>query len=65
VRRIAMKHERESASAKGKKVRSLSAKSLTGKQSRTVKGGVIAIISSPKPVQTEYLPYIEQKGRKP
>jgi hypothetical protein len=50
--------------AKEKKVRSLRAKGLTGKQARAVKGGVIAIISSPKPVQTEYLPYIEQRGKR-
>lgn len=52
-------------SEKGKKMGSLRAKSLTGKQAKAVKGGVIAIISSPKPVESELLPYIEQKpGRR-
>lgn len=47
-----------------RKVRGLQTKGLTGKQAKTVKGGVIAIISSPKPVQTEFLPYIEQDNFK-
>lgn len=46
-------------SEKGKKVGSLRAKSLTGKQAKGVKGGVIAIISSARPTES-LLPYIEQ-----
>jgi len=47
--------------ASAKKVGSLRTKGL-GRKAKDVKGGVIAIISSPRPpAEGELLPYIEQK----